>query len=120
MNFIPLAGIKTKQVKINAEDQESVELYARYISSIKGMKYEASDVITKILLDDSLEKDLKHSEEEPPIKTRLKLPEAAWEKFTDLSKKSGFSQVEMLHVISKKLLSDKKFVGWKKSELEKT
>ena len=119
MNFIPLSSLKSKQVKMPSKAKKAIEEYADYISSQKGAEFDSSDIITKVLLDDGFEKEVKKVQEEKIDKVSLKLPDAAWKNFDDLSKKGKLSQEEMVDLISKKLLKDKKFLGWRKKKEEK-
>ena len=114
MNFIPLSSLKSKQVKMPSSAKESIESYAEYISSQKGADYDSSDIVTKVLLDDGFEKEVRKVRQEKIDKVSLKLPEAAWKNFEDLATKGGLTQEELVELISKKLLKDRKFLGWKK------
>lgn len=113
MNFIPLSSLKSKQVKMPSKAKKAIEEYADYISSQKGAEFDSSDIITKVLLDDGFEKEVKKVQEEKIDKVSLKLPDAAWKNFEELSKKGKLSQEEMVELISNKLLKDRKFLGWR-------
>lgn len=115
MNFIPLSSLKSKQVKMPSDAKELIEAYAQYISSLKGVDYDSSDIMTKVLLDDGFEKELSKVRPEKINKVSLKLPEAAWKNFEDLAEKGKISQEKLVELISRKLQKDKKFLGWKKS-----
>lgn len=115
MNFIPVSSIKSKPVKIEEGSNKTIEDYAKYVSSQRETDFDTSDIVTNILLDDGFEKDLKSSPAPKFEKINLKLPEAAWKKLDRISKETGKGKDEILDLISKKLIADKKFLGWQKS-----
>ena len=115
MDFIPLSSLKSKQVKAPAHAREAIEDYARYISSQKGADFHSSDIVTKVLLDDSFQKEIGKAEETKVDKISLRLPETAWNSFEQLSSRGKLSQEEMFELISSKLMKDKKFISWRKN-----
>lgn len=120
MNFIPLSSIKSKPTKIEEGSNKTIEDYARYVSSQREADFDTSDIVTNILLDDGFEKDMKSSPAPKFEKINLKLPEAAWKKLDRISKETGKAKDEILALISKRLIADKKFLGWRKSNNTET
>lgn len=119
MDFVPITRIKSKKITMDDDSRKALDEYAAYISERKGAQFEASDILTKVILDRKFEEQVTSLKKAESEKVNIKMPESAWDKLDAAETKSGLKADELIKIATDMLLKDKKFLGWRKGASSK-
>jgi hypothetical protein len=110
-----ISSTKSRQIFLSEQLQRDLELYALFLKTETGIEYEASDILSHLLLDEKKMGDLQPKAVSNSSKATYRLALRAWNNLDNTVQRTGLKIESVIDEVSSGLFKDKNFTAFKNS-----